>query len=58
MSEIAMSPDAGFPVAWWLWWFVAATFAYALIAVWFWRAAQRHDETVAEDQGPGAAEPH
>lgn len=35
--------SSGFPVFWWLWWFIVAFFAYGGLAVWFWRAGRKHD---------------
>jgi hypothetical protein len=43
MPEVPQS--VGFPMAWWLSWFVVAFVVYGLLGIWFWRAGRRHDET-------------
>jgi cytochrome oxidase assembly protein ShyY1 len=49
-----MPENAGFPMAWWLTWFVVASLAYGLLAIWFWRAARRHD--LSKDQSVRSGE--
>ena len=44
MPEIPES--VGFPMAWWLSWFAIAFFVYALLGIWFWRSARRHDQMI------------
>jgi hypothetical protein len=51
MPEIAVPQSAGFPMAWWIWWFVAAFFVYGLLGVWFWRSARRHDKAGSKSGG-------
>jgi hypothetical protein len=42
--------DKGFPVIWWLWWFVAATVIYAILMVWFWRVGRRDSKDTSHQQ--------
>jgi hypothetical protein len=39
--------DNGFPMFWWIWWFIVALVVYAVLAIWFWWAGRRHDLAVA-----------
>lgn len=58
MLENTVPQSPGFPIGWWLTWFVVAFVVYGLLAVWFWRAARRHDlTTLSERQGARTGEP-
>ena len=51
MPEVVAPQDVGFPIAWWLGWFVVASFVYGLLAIWFLRAGRRHDQTMTKREG-------
>lgn len=45
-----MPESVGFPMAWWLSWFGVAFVVYAVLGVWFWRSARRHDMALSRQR--------
>lgn len=39
----------GFPMFWWIWWFIVAFVVYGLLAFWFWRAGRHYELSRAEE---------
>lgn len=54
MLHISVPQSAGFPMAWWLALFVIAFVVHALLGIWFWHAARRHDRAVLKDESHSA----